>query len=137
MLRSKNALNTNNAPHLLNISCVDTKESLVYTQKILLCIHNKCLNVTPGVMLRHYPPLLRHYWQLLRHYWPLLRHYCATIAPLLATIAPLATIAIGHYCATIAPLLATIGHYLGLSLLKITFRELLHKNNDTTVHSQF
>ena len=45
------------------------KRSLVYTQEILLCIHNKCINVTPGVMLRHY-------WPLLRHYRPLLRHYC-------------------------------------------------------------
>ena len=65
--------------------------SLVYTQEVLLSIHNKCINVTPGAMLRHYWPLLRHYWPLLRNYWPLLRHYCATI---------------GHYC-------ATIGHYCG------------------------
>ena len=86
------------------------KRSLVYTQEILLCIHNKCINVTPGAMLRHYWPLLRHYWPLLRHYWPLLRHYCATIAPLLATIAPLAIIA--PLLATIAPLLATIAPLL-------------------------
>ena len=66
------------------------KRSLVYTQEILLCIHNKCINVTPGVMLRHYWPLLRHYWPLLRHYWPLLRHYCATIGyywPLFGAVA--------------------------------------------------
>ena len=29
------------------------KRSLVYTQGILLCIHNKCINVTPGAMLRY------------------------------------------------------------------------------------
>ena len=45
------------------------KRSLVYTQEILLCIHKKCINVTPGVMLRHCWPLLRHYWPLLRHYF--------------------------------------------------------------------
>ena len=57
------------------ISCACTallcmhKRSLVFTQEILLCIHNKCINVTPGAMLRHQWPLLRHYWPLLRHYF--------------------------------------------------------------------
>jgi len=33
------------------------KRSLVYTQEILLCIHNKCINVTSVAMLRSYAKL--------------------------------------------------------------------------------
>ena len=35
------------------------KRSLVYTQEILLCIHNKCINVTCVAMLRSYAKLCK------------------------------------------------------------------------------
>ena len=43
------------------------KRSLVYTQEILLCIHNKCINVTSVAMLRSYAELcetIRNYAKL-------------------------------------------------------------------------
>ena len=43
------------------------KRSLVYAQEILLCIHNKCINVTSVAMLRSYAKLcetMRNYTKL-------------------------------------------------------------------------
>ena len=64
---------------------------------------------------------------VLMYPWCYVAALLATIAPLLATIArPSATIA--PLSATIAQLFATIARYLALSLLKVTFRVLFHKD---------
>ena len=58
-------------------SVVHVQEISCYTQEILLCIHNKCINVTSVAMLRSYAKLcetMRNYAKLLQFSWDLTMH---------------------------------------------------------------